>query len=114
MLSTNTRVILLRHGQSTYNVLGLYQGSSDRSNLTELGRQQAILTGTFLKNIKFDAIYSSPLKRAQETAIEVLKKNRSNCCSPNRRYCSPTKRNRSPCLARFSLSIHQRTISRRL
>ncbi|NJK49278.1 histidine phosphatase family protein [Candidatus Gracilibacteria bacterium] len=74
MLSTNTRVILLRHGQSTYNVLGLYQGSSDRSNLTELGRQQAILTGTFLKNIKFDAIYSSPLKRAQETAIEVLKK----------------------------------------
>ncbi|NJO93701.1 MAG: histidine phosphatase family protein [Hydrococcus sp. RM1_1_31] len=72
MLSNNTRVILLRHGQSTYNVLGLYQGSSDRSNLTELGRQQARLTGAFLKNIKFDAIYSSPLKRAQETAIEVF------------------------------------------
>jgi phosphoserine phosphatase len=72
MLSNNTRVILLRHGQSTYNVLGLYQGSSDRSTLTELGRQQAKRTGEFLKNIKFDAIYSSPLKRAQETAIEVL------------------------------------------
>lgn len=73
MPSTNTRVILLRHGQSTYNALGLYQGSSDRPNLTELGRQQAQLTGEFLKQIKFDAIYSSPLKRAQETAIEILK-----------------------------------------
>ncbi|MCU0532724.1 MAG: histidine phosphatase family protein [Hydrococcus sp. Prado102] len=75
MLSNNnckTRVVLLRHGQSTYNVLGLYQGSSDRSNLTELGRQQARLTGLFLKNIQFDAIYSSPLRRAQETAIEVF------------------------------------------
>jgi probable phosphoglycerate mutase len=69
----NTRVLLLRHGQSTYNALGLYQGSSDRSNLTDLGRQQAQLTGEFFKEIKFDAIYCSPLQRAQDTAIEVLK-----------------------------------------
>jgi phosphoserine phosphatase len=73
MPSTNTRVILLRHGQSTYNALGLYQGSSDRPNLTELGRQQAQQTGKFFKEIKFDAIYCSPLKRAQDTAIAMLK-----------------------------------------
>ncbi|NER26566.1 MAG: histidine phosphatase family protein [Symploca sp. SIO1C4] len=69
----HTRVILLRHGQSTYNALGLYQGSSDRPILTDLGYQQARLTGAFLKHITFDAIYSSPLKRTQETAKEVLK-----------------------------------------
>ncbi|OKH21872.1 hypothetical protein NIES593_14485 [Hydrococcus rivularis NIES-593] len=69
----NTRVILLRHGQSTYNALGLYQGSSDRPNLTELGRQQAQLTGEFLKGIPFDAIYASPLQRAKETAKAVVR-----------------------------------------
>jgi probable phosphoglycerate mutase len=68
-----TRVILLRHGQSTYNALGLYQGSSDRPILTELGLDQARLTGVFLRGINFDAIYASPLKRAKATAQEVLK-----------------------------------------
>ena len=68
-----TRVILVRHGQSTYNALGLYQGSSDESVLTELGRSDARLTGNFLKGVVFDAVYSSSLKRAQETAREILR-----------------------------------------
>ncbi|MDV2990477.1 MAG: 2,3-bisphosphoglycerate-dependent phosphoglycerate mutase [Chroococcidiopsis sp. SAG 2025] len=68
-----TRVILVRHGQSTYNALGLYQGSSDESVLTEVGRTDARLTGDFLKGVVFDAIYSSSLKRAQETAQEILR-----------------------------------------
>lgn len=74
----NTQVILLRHGQSSYNALGLYQGNSDHSNLTAIGRQQAQETAEFLRNIKIDAIYCSPLERAQETAkivSEALSKN---------------------------------------
>jgi phosphoserine phosphatase len=67
-----TRVILLRHGQSTYNSLGLYQGCSDRPSLTELGRHQAQLTGEFLQGVSFDVVYASPLQRAMETAIEIL------------------------------------------
>ncbi|HEY9710541.1 MAG TPA: histidine phosphatase family protein, partial [Oculatellaceae cyanobacterium] len=51
-----TRVILVRHGQSTYNLLGLYQGSSDESVLTQQGRQAARLTGAFLSGLSFDAI----------------------------------------------------------
>jgi bisphosphoglycerate-dependent phosphoglycerate mutase len=76
-----TRVILVRHGQSTYNALGLYQGSSDESVLTELGRSDARLTGNFLKGVVFDAVYSSSLKRAQETAREILR-GRSHNCDP--------------------------------
>ncbi|MBE9004670.1 histidine phosphatase family protein [Fortiea sp. LEGE XX443] len=68
-----TRVILLRHGQSTFNVLGLYQGSSDESVLTELGRKEARITGDFLKGLTFDGLYISSLQRAQETAKEILK-----------------------------------------
>jgi probable phosphoglycerate mutase len=67
-----TRVILVRHGQSTYNLLGLYQGSSDESVLTEKGRHAARQTGAFLNGLSFDAIYTSSLKRAQETASEML------------------------------------------
>jgi probable phosphoglycerate mutase len=73
-----TRVVLLRHGQSTYNALGLYQGSSNIPDLTTLGRHQAQETAHFLKNIKFDAIYSSPLKRARDTAQEVVQAIASN------------------------------------
>ena len=68
-----TRVILLRHGQSTYNALGLYQGCSDKSILTEAGQLTAQQTGAFLKGIKFDAIYTSPLQRAQQTTRQVLR-----------------------------------------
>lgn len=71
--SPGTRVILVRHGQSTYNALGLYQGSSDESVLTETGYKDARQTGAFLKGLAFDAIYSSSLKRAQATAKELLR-----------------------------------------
>lgn len=67
-----TRVILVRHGQSTYNALGLYQGSSNESVLTETGYTDARQTGAFLKGMTFDAIYSSSLNRAQATAKEIL------------------------------------------
>jgi phosphoserine phosphatase len=67
-----TRVILVRHGQSTFNAEGRYQGSSDESMLTEFGRQTARQTGAFLSGLTIDAMYVSPLRRAQATASEVL------------------------------------------
>jgi broad specificity phosphatase PhoE len=70
--SRQTRVILVRHGESTYNALGLYQGSSDESVLTDVGRSDARKTGSFLQGLAFDAMYASSLKRAQETAREIL------------------------------------------
>jgi phosphoserine phosphatase len=67
-----TRVILVRHGQSTFNVEGRYQGSSDESVLTEFGRQTARQTGAFLSGLAIDAVYISSLRRAQATASEIL------------------------------------------
>jgi phosphoserine phosphatase len=72
-LSTReTRVILMRHGESTYNAQGRHQGSSDESVLTELGKLAAQQTGQFLSGLVIDALYVSSLKRAQETASEML------------------------------------------
>ncbi len=69
-----TRVILVRHGQSTYNALGLYQGNCNDSILTEKGHLAASQTGLVLQNIVVDAVYSSPLERALETTKDILAK----------------------------------------
>ncbi|MBE9215585.1 histidine phosphatase family protein [Plectonema cf. radiosum LEGE 06105] len=73
MSFNQTRVILVRHGRSTYNDQQRYQGCCDESVLTEQGKQQAFQTGIALSQINFDAIYASPLKRTQETAKEILR-----------------------------------------
>ncbi len=67
-----TRVILVRHGQSTYNAQGRHQGSSDESVLTQAGIDSAQKIGVSLRGIAIDGLYASPLKRAQETAREIL------------------------------------------
>jgi phosphoserine phosphatase len=64
--------MLVRHGQSTYNAQKLYQGCCDDSVLTEKGRLQAYQTGLALSKLSIDAVYSSPLRRTQETAGEIL------------------------------------------
>ncbi|MGG6269336.1 histidine phosphatase family protein [Leptolyngbya sp. AN03gr2] len=67
-----TKVILVRHGQSTYNAEKRYQGCCDDSVLTEAGFSMASQTGALLKNTKIDAVYCSPLKRTQQSAIAIL------------------------------------------
>ncbi len=64
----STRVILVRHGQSTYNIEHRIQGRLDASVLTETGQNTARQVGEALQSLKFDAIYSSPLQRAKQTA----------------------------------------------
>ncbi|WP_316812540.1 histidine phosphatase family protein [Pedobacter heparinus] len=61
-------VYLLRHGETKYNADGnRYCGRTD-IDLTEKGIAQANLVNSQLKGMSFDAVYSSPLKRAQYTA----------------------------------------------
>ena len=67
------RLFLVRHGLSSFNKKGLIQGRIDESYLTDEGYKQATLTGNILNEIKFDQIYSSPLKRAADTAKEIEK-----------------------------------------
>jgi probable phosphoglycerate mutase len=63
-----TRFILVRHGESTYNTEQRVQGHCDESSLTAKGRAGAQQVAKTLQGLKFDAIYSSPLQRARETA----------------------------------------------
>ena len=65
-------ILLVRHGQTEWNVQGRYQGQMD-SPLTELGRQEARALGERLRKSgdRIDSIWSSDLPRARNTAQEV-------------------------------------------
>ncbi len=69
----SVRLVLVRHGLSTFNEKGLIQGRTDDSFLTDKGYEQASKSGEALSNINFDKIYSSPLIRAAETAKTIQK-----------------------------------------
>ena len=62
-----TRLILVRHGETQWNIERRFQGHLD-SPLTESGRNQAIVLANRLKNFRFNAFYSSDLGRAASTA----------------------------------------------
>lgn len=67
------RLYLIRHGESIGNELGINQGQKNDLSLTERGRDQAKRIAEKLASEKIDAIYSSDLKRAKETA-EIIGK----------------------------------------
>jgi len=62
-----TRLFVIRHGETIWNSEGRQQGHLN-SNLTELGKKQARAAAAALERVKFDALYSSDLGRAMETA----------------------------------------------
>ena len=63
------KLILLRHGQSQWNLENRFTGWKDIS-LSEKGIQEAINAGKLMNkhNISIDLIFSSVLQRATETA----------------------------------------------
>jgi len=63
-----TRVLLVRHGQSEWNADGRWQGQAD-SPLSDLGRRQAREAARAIGAV--DAIWSSDLQRAAETAAII-------------------------------------------
>ncbi len=63
-----TKIFLVRHGESLGNAARIYLGHTDL-DLSEEGHRQAKLTAESLRNEKIDAIYSSDLKRAYNTAL---------------------------------------------
>jgi broad specificity phosphatase PhoE len=66
-MKDKTRIFLVRHGESEHNVNKVFSGHAN-PELTAKGREQAALAREQLKDIKFDAVYSSTLKRAADTA----------------------------------------------
>ncbi len=65
-----TEIIIARHGQTEWNVGEVFRGRID-IGLDETGVKQAGLLAGYLSGMEIEAIYSSPLKRASETAEAI-------------------------------------------
>ena len=66
------RLLLVRHGLSSFNKERRIQGRDDLSNLSDEGHEQARALGRSLQEVSFQAIYSSPLQRAAATTASLL------------------------------------------
>ena len=62
---------LVRHGESTWNTLGLAQGHNDQARLTPRGVRQAWRVAGQLRDRPIRALYASDLHRAMETAAPL-------------------------------------------
>jgi probable phosphoglycerate mutase len=69
---SNTRLVMVRHGETAWNAEGRIQGHIDIA-LNELGEAQAEAAGKRLACEHFDAVYASDLQRAYRTACPAVR-----------------------------------------
>ena len=67
-----SRLVLIRHGQSTYNEKNLFTGWED-VQLTEKGVREAHEAALLIKDITFTHAFTSKLRRAQDTLAIIFK-----------------------------------------
>src|SRR3989344_5458425 len=76
-------LILVRHGKSEWNKLGLWTGQTD-VGLVEEGVEEARQAGEIIKDFKIDRVHVSTLKRAHETFVEIQSAVGRNDLQPKR------------------------------
>ncbi len=68
-----TRILFVRHAQSTANVLRVLDALAPGPNLTEAGREQARALGKSLADVPMNRLYASTVIRTQQTAAPLAK-----------------------------------------
>ena len=66
-----TTIYLVRHGENIANLTKEFSHRAVDYSLTDKGRMQAAQTADFFRNQAIDAVYTSPLRRARETAAPI-------------------------------------------
>jgi broad specificity phosphatase PhoE len=74
MKTGRVRMLIVRHGETDCNVQGIIQGQLD-TDLNNVGRRQAELVGAALQYENIQEAYSSPLRRAKDTADAIVAAN---------------------------------------
>ena len=67
-----TKVYLIRHGKTQWNLESRYQGANGDSPLLDQSYKEIELLAESLKNVPINHVYASPLKRARVTAMTLL------------------------------------------
>jgi broad specificity phosphatase PhoE len=68
------KIYIVRHGQTDFNLKGIVQGSGVDSSLNDYGRIQAKLFFEAYQDIPFDKVYTSALKRTQESVAHFIQR----------------------------------------
>ncbi len=68
------RLYIIRHGETDFNKKGIVQGRGVNSDLNENGRKQADAFFEAYKDLPFDKIYTSELKRTHQTVAKFLER----------------------------------------
>jgi phosphoserine phosphatase len=63
---------IIRHGETDYNRLGIVQGRGVNTDLNELGREQGEAFYQYYKQVPFDKVYTSALKRTHQTVKRFI------------------------------------------
>ncbi|TRX49487.1 histidine phosphatase family protein [Fulvivirga sp. M361] len=66
------KIYLVRHGQTDYNYKGIVQGSGIDADLNERGQQQAVAFYDAFKNVPFDKVYTSALRRTVQSVKRFI------------------------------------------
>jgi len=75
-----TKILLIRHGDTDWNVGEIFRGRAD-IELNETGIKQAELVAKYLEDVSLEAVYMSPLKRALKTAEIIAGPHNANVTS---------------------------------
>ncbi|TDG35783.1 histidine phosphatase family protein [Pedobacter changchengzhani] len=67
-------IYIIRHGETELNKQGIVQGRGVDSDLNDTGRAQAGAFYQYYKNVPFDKIYTSELKRTWQTVNKFIEK----------------------------------------
>lgn len=70
------KLILVRHGETSWNKERRVQGADSDIELNEIGLEQAARLGAYLKNENVAAIHASPMRRAVATAAVIASHHR--------------------------------------
>lgn len=72
-MDSPTRLVLIRHGEVEARYHRVFGGRIDME-LSPFGHEQALALAEYLQRIPFHAIYSSPMRRVQQTLSELISK----------------------------------------
>ena len=70
---SSKKIYVIRHGQTDFNLQNIVQGSGVDSSLNNQGRLQAEAFFNAYRNVPFDKVYTSGLKRTAETVASFIK-----------------------------------------
>ena len=76
-----TTLLLLRHAEVEARYQRVFGGHIDM-DLSPRGQEQAAALAKYLRPLKFDAVYASPMKRVQQTLIPFLRAEERQADSP--------------------------------